>query len=1406
MPIDKLVPRYINRDDDYLLVKSTEMIDALNVHVSDDKDGNAGVIKNAWGNTSIPFATGDGLTTGAGVNRVVGTVVNSQKGEVFFFVYNSDGDHSIYMYTTESGEAVLVYRDSVLGFTLDTFVIADCIVKENNDTLLYFTDGVNAPMKVNATKALLGGPYPYSSGYTDEEKLYSLTVCKAPPLSAPTFEYLHDSSVLYSNIKNRTYQFAYQYVYEDGEVSAISPYSTLAVNPLQKVDGYVSGDSLEYYNKLRVTVDTNKGDVAKIRLLTRQGGSTTFYVVGEEDNNRGASTLTFDFINDKNYNIVSNYDVLKMYDNVPLSANSLSIVANRLVFGGYTEFYDNHSVTAFKYPIHHTEGDISKVTTAPTAAANLSYNDGDIFLELAFGELPRLTNGTTEIVFDIYASAQSLRIINTAGNVPVGSDEAAFVALGEPELKVEVPVLLNPYTNFSNFASQITGALVNNYDVTVKPTRATYLETAEEHHLFGGRLVVNLGSAVVDTPNRKITFKLKVISAELKTSSASISAAGTVYALLPDSYVGFTLNSVDDTYTGTTWYGYKSNKYYSGTHFSAVSERSFKSNTNHKFGVVFYDDRNRSGAVNEIGETFVTAISNRESGKTGPTEMVIRLAGSPPSWAKKWQLVYAPKSSYSFIYQYSVAEAFFSKAVETSTDNRKIYLAMRHLEGKESSYKESKGAKFDYSFVEGDILRVIKYETGSLPNGSNQYPKDLSFKIIGYNYQSTPDDPIISSPHDEYRETGYFLEIEDGGVSGWSAADVDSGTDLWHHDVVIEIYRPRKETETTIYYEMGEVNDVLYDSNSFSYRYGGDRDYTYIWASGYGNITVSNGIATSSLDLREGDIISISSTWNSYSNVRLTNVIKTYSGVEFTMSEVANGSYALASISNLTDGVVQTFEGDVYYRPRRIKFNLNGDKTNKTGVYYEDFFVEDNSVSDFFTSEANSAGRPNAPASSVGQIYRASDISYSDPYALDSQVLTLSSFNLSGGNFASMQPSHGAIRYMVNNDDSITVLQERKASLVPVNKNIIEYSNGSAGPTISTNFIGPQSFYAGNYGVNKNPESVVSSFGRVYFADIRQGKILRLSNNGLEPISEQGVDSLFTTKCADAIALEEGNFRLTAGYDPVHSEYLITFEKYKGSGSYTNETIAFDTKTSVWNTRYSFIPEAYMDIDGSMYTFKYDSESERILWEHSEDVARNTFYGNQTAADYSMVKVVSSSNNSMVKTFEATSIEGNAPWSFTAQTSDQTATTVGSSILDKRERMYYSNIPKDTLISTGHIYPLGVVSDKTASTIDLTTKISDIPFPLGGSIYLLDSGSYVDTGLTVSAVGGRKYITFSGTPTQTINVGDEIAVYGDTNVDGDKLRDAYAVIEYKSTATTPIEAYAFNTYYNRSMLHNELVN
>jgi hypothetical protein len=1412
MPVQKLLPRVLNLDDDYLLVKPTEMVDALNIHVSDDKEGNAGVLKPSWGNEFVYFKAGDELPSGT--NRVVGTTVNTQKGEVFFFVYNSNGDHSIYMYNDEIGQASLVYRDSVLSFTIDTFVSADCIVKENNETLLYFTDGVTEPKKINATKALLGGSYPYSSvgvdTYSDEEKLYSLTVCKAPPLDAPTFSFTKDENIKFSNLTNKMFQFASQYIYEDGEVSAISPYSELAINPLQSVDGYVDSIALEYYNRINVSVKANRGDVSKIRLLVRQAGSTTFYVVEEKDNNRAVDSISFVFENEKNYSIVPDYEVLKMYDNVPRQANALSIVNNRLVFGGYTEFYDNVDVVASKYPVYHSNGTISDVHAAPLTATNLTYNN--VIVELAFGDLPRLTNATSNIMLNVKSGASYIKIVNPTGVVSLGQfgafDTTSELRLGLPEFIINEPIALNPYTNFSNFASQITSAINKDYTVNIKPTQPTALQSALETHYFAGTITVNVTSTV-DTANRKITLKLKINGADLYTSSGK----DIDNIDIPSSnYLHFTMGIIDPTYT-STWMSYKVSNYISGTHFYSPSKTSFKAGVNHKFGVVFYDDRNRSGAVNEIGDVYVQHLAERAFGKVGPTEMVIRMVGSPPSWAKKWQLVYAPKSSYSFMYQYSVAEAFYSETTETDTNNRKLYLAMRPLEGKESSYTSSKGAKVDYSFVEGDIIRVIKYETGTLPNGENQYPSGLVFKVLGYNYQSTPDNPIVSSPHDEFRETGWFLEIQDDNISGWNAAAIDTGTDLWHHDTIIEIFRPFKQADTSVYYEIGEVNDVIYDSNTSTYRYGGDRDYTYTWASEYGNITVSGGIGTSSLDLREGDLINISSIDNTYSSVRIRNVIINPNGVEFTMDDVVSGSYALASILNLTDGVIQTFNGDVYYRPRQIKMNPNGDKTNKTGVYYETFFVEDNSVSDFIFSESNSSGRTNAASNSVSEIYRSSDVTYSDPYALDSAILSLSSFNLSNANFASLNPSNGAIRNLISGNDSITILQERKVSIVPVGKNVIQYADGNSGLAISNEFIGPQSFYAGDYGVNNNPESVVSKFGRIYFADIRQGKILRLSNDGIEPISEHGIDSFITSKCSEVVSQGEGNFRITGGYDPAHKEYIVSFEKYKGGGSFTNETIAFDVKSSLWNTRYSFVPEAYVDLNGFMYTFK--NSTGYLMWRHKEEAVTSAYYSVVYPAKFS---VVSNENASSVKSFKSLSIESKTPFSFIVSTDTNTTSMVSSSTLSdtttpeydasgnvigygyahNKEGIVYAEIPKGINQLVNSAIVLGEVDSVSGDIVTFTSNIHDVPFQIGDPLFKVLPSGYSSMSLSPISIVDYNKIQFSGNV--IANAGDIFVVESTSSVDGNPMRGRWAKIEF-SQPTEDFEVYGVNVNYNESKLH-----
>lgn len=197
--IDKLIPRYLNKEDDARLVKSVEMTDALNVRVSADTDGDGGVIKNAFGNAAVAFRSGNnwqGLPHALpnGTNKVVGSVSDLKNGVIIFFVYNSSSNHSIYRFTTSQEDIELVYRDSVLAFQADTLVKGDVINNLYNEVLLYFTDGITAPKKINVSRAIIGGYSSVITNGTAAQKLEFLTLAKKPPLDPPTYEFFTDTS------------------------------------------------------------------------------------------------------------------------------------------------------------------------------------------------------------------------------------------------------------------------------------------------------------------------------------------------------------------------------------------------------------------------------------------------------------------------------------------------------------------------------------------------------------------------------------------------------------------------------------------------------------------------------------------------------------------------------------------------------------------------------------------------------------------------------------------------------------------------------------------------------------------------------------------------------------------------------------------------------------------------------------------------------------------------------------------------------------------------------------------------------------------------------------------------------------------------------------------------------------
>ena len=250
-------------------------------------------------------------------------------------------------------------------------------------------------------------------------------------------------------------------------------------------------------------------------------------------------------------------------------------------------------------------------------------------------------------------------------------------------------------------------------------------------------------------------------------------------------------------------------------------------------------------------------------------------------------------------------------------------------------------------------------------------------------------------------------------------------------------------------------------------------------------------------------------------------------------------------------------------------------------------FIEDYSISDFYRSSGFVANKPYAFIPDSKTIRRRSSITYSDAYVIDSDRLNLSSFNLSLANWTDLDLMYGSINSLVPRGDALTVIQESKASQLPIGKNIIEFSSGNANVTASKNVLGGASYYAGDYGTS-SPESVVERFGVVYFVDAEAGKVIRLSSDGITPISEKGVDSFFENKFKSLISTTE-KIRVVGGFDPDNNEYLVTVEPVFNSRltiasdvfdvpvnadaeftiqgiNYTSSTVLWNIWGNLWNT------------------------------------------------------------------------------------------------------------------------------------------------------------------------------------------------------------------------------------------------
>jgi hypothetical protein len=458
---------------------------------------------------------------------------------------------------------------------------------------------------------------------------------------------------------------------------------------------------------------------------------------------------------------------------------------------------------------------------------------------------------------------------------------------------------------------------------------------------------------------------------------------------------------------------------------------------------------------------------------------------------------------------------------------------------------------------------------------------------------------------------------------------------------------------------------------------------------------------------------------------------------------------------------------------------------------YKSFFLEDQNVSDAFASEFWDKGRAHVVFERSAEVRRASSITYSDAYEEDVAKFSLSSFNPSLANFKNIDYKFGKAEFIGNYNEDLVCLQENKLSLIPINKNILEYASGSADVAVSENVIGQPRYSAGDYGSGGHPESVLIQDNSVYFVDESRQAVCALTNGQLVPISEKSMSSFFEG------FFTNGHTKYVSGYDPRDNTYYIT-----GLGGADNKykTVGYDAGRGVWQSRYSFQPDLYANQNNMLYSAKRTAD-DKIFWKHDNESSYNNFY--EGGPQGSIVQVVSKLSPSRVKVFNALSYEGDsALWDVSTNgiETDLGQTTDGIVDWRKNEGSYYALMPRNkNTNSTGtnkSIIHLGDLTLVDGNTYSSNLRLNRLSIPT------LTDVSVNGTTVQVTAINGSS-ITFdttlgaAGSSTMTITE----SVF---NSDGDSMRGHWMKIKMENNDTSKNELYCINTHITDSKSHHPL--
>lgn len=294
--------------------------------------------------------------------------------------------------------------------------------------------------------------------------------------------------------------------------------------------------------------------------------------------------------------------------------------------------------------------------------------------------------------------------------------------------------------------------------------------------------------------------------------------------------------------------------------------------------------------------------------------------------------------------------------------------------------------------------------------------------------------------------------------------------------------------------------------------------------------------------------------------------------------------------------------------------------------------------------------------------YKTNGMIYSGIFNSVSGVNNLNQFIQAESITKDLNPYYGSIQALLARDTDLVTFCEDKILNVLANKDALYNAGGNSQLTSTSNVLGQATPYVGEYGISKNPESLASFGFRAYFTDKARGTVLRLSRDGIEPISDKGMRSFFLDNfplCSTLVGSfnnKKGSYNLTLNALSQDWQKILATGKFDRTnpdctdfvpdGLVSQTTVVFKENADGWTSRMSFIQEAGCSLNSVFYTFKNGR-----IWEHEKEGASpfNNFYGIQYDCS---VNVLINESPEVVKGFKTINYSGSRQREYVYQNGD----------------------------------------------------------------------------------------------------------------------------------------------------------